>query len=66
MTKPIISIRNITKRFGPVAAVDDVSFDFDDLRRAHVRTLMLESTPPVRRSGAGSGGRDARPTRAGL
>jgi spermidine/putrescine transport system ATP-binding protein len=27
LTKPIISIRNITKRFGPVAAVDDVSFD---------------------------------------
>jgi spermidine/putrescine ABC transporter ATP-binding subunit len=24
---PIISIRNLTKRFGPVAAVDDVSFD---------------------------------------
>lgn len=27
MTKPIISIRNLTKRFGPIAAVDDVSFD---------------------------------------
>jgi ABC-type Fe3+/spermidine/putrescine transport system ATPase subunit len=27
LTKPIISIRHITKRFGPVAAVDDVSFD---------------------------------------
>jgi len=27
LTKPIISIRNITKRFGPVVAVDDVSFD---------------------------------------
>ena len=27
MTRPIISIRKLTKRFGPVAAVDDVSFD---------------------------------------
>ncbi|MDP9137661.1 MAG: ABC transporter ATP-binding protein [Pseudomonadota bacterium] len=27
MNKPIIAIRNLTKRFGPVAAVDDVSFD---------------------------------------
>ena len=27
MSEPIISIRNITKRFGPVAAVDNVSFD---------------------------------------
>jgi spermidine/putrescine ABC transporter ATP-binding subunit len=27
LTKPIISIRNLTKRFGPIAAVDDVSFD---------------------------------------
>jgi spermidine/putrescine ABC transporter ATP-binding subunit len=27
LTTPIISIRNLTKRFGPVAAVDDVSFD---------------------------------------
>jgi spermidine/putrescine ABC transporter ATP-binding subunit len=27
LSKPIISIRNITKRFGPIAAVDDVSFD---------------------------------------
>ena len=27
MTMPIISIRNLTKRFGPVAAVDNVSFD---------------------------------------
>lgn len=27
MTKPIISIRNLTKRFGPVVAVDDVSFN---------------------------------------
>jgi spermidine/putrescine ABC transporter ATP-binding subunit len=27
LSKPIISIRNLTKRFGPIAAVDDVSFD---------------------------------------
>ncbi|HEY7749094.1 MAG TPA: ABC transporter ATP-binding protein [Aestuariivirgaceae bacterium] len=27
MSNPIISIRNLSKRFGPVAAVDDVSFD---------------------------------------
>jgi len=27
VSEPIISIKNITKRFGPVAAVDDVSFD---------------------------------------
>jgi len=27
LKKPIVSIRNLTKRFGPVAAVDEVSFD---------------------------------------
>ena len=27
MNEPIVAIRNLSKRFGPVAAVDDVSFD---------------------------------------